>query len=281
MNWGGKVVGALLGFATGLGPVGAIVGLVIGHAYDQRMGSEVDDAPAEDAHAVSDTFFRASFEVMGCVAKADGRVSEQEIAAARQIFRQFRLSEAQTREAIECFSRGKQSGFDLDAVLRGLRRACGDRHDLLRVFLEVQMRAALLGNGMQGHARVLLGRIAQALGVSGLEFAHLEAVLRLQGYGGYAYAGGAGAGAGSGPGAGGPGMPPRADLLRQAYEVLEVSAEASDAEVKRAYRRQMSQNHPDKLVARGLPESMLEMAKQKTQAIQAAWERVREARGMR
>lgn len=280
MNWGGKVVGALLGFATGLGPVGALVGLVIGHAYDERMGSEVDDAPATDAHAVSATFFRNSFEVMGCVAKADGRVSEQEIAAARQIFRQFRLSDAQTREAIECFTRGKQPGFDLDTALAALRRACGDRHDLLRVFLEVQMRAALLGSGMQGNTRATLGRIAQALGVSGLEFAHLEAVLRLQGYGGYAHAG-AGTGAGAGAGAGGPGTAPRVDLLRQAYEVLEVSPDATDAEVKRAYRRQMSQNHPDKLVARGLPESMLEMAKQKTQTIQAAWERVREARGIR
>lgn len=283
MNWGGKVVGALIGFATGLGPVGALVGLVIGHAYDERMGSEVDDAPAADAHAVSATFFRTSFEVMGCVAKSDGRVSEQEIAAARQIFRQFRLGEAQTREAIECFSRGKQPDFSLDAALAALRRACGDRHDLLRVFLEVQMRAALLGNGMQGHARALLGRMAQALGISGLEFAHLEAVLRLQGYGGYAYAGGGAGGPGAGPGAapGAPGVPPRADAIRAAYEVLEVAPDASDAEVKRAYRRQMSQNHPDKLVARGLPESMLEMAKEKTQAIQAAWERVREARGMR
>lgn len=275
MNWGGKVVGALLGFATGLGPVGAIVGLVIGHAYDQRMGSEVDDAPAADAHAVSATFFRASFEVMGCVAKADGRVSEQEIAAAREIFRQFRLDEAQTREAIECFTRGKQPGFSLDAALAALRRACGDRHDLLRVFLEVQMRAALLGSGMQGDTRAVLGRIAQGLGVSGIEFAHLEAILRLQGYGGYAHAGAAGAGTGA------RGAPPRADLLREAYEVLEVSPDASDAEVKRAYRRQMSQNHPDKLVARGLPQSMLEVAKEKTQAIQAAWERVREARGLR
>ena len=285
MNWTGKLVGAVLGFATGLGPVGAVIGVVIGHAYDQRMGSEVDDAPAADAHAVSETFFRSTFNVMGCVAKADGRVSEAEIAAARQMFRQFRLDEAQTREAMECFGRGKQPGFDLDAALAALRRACGDRQDLLRVFLEVQMRAALLGNDMQGHARRVLGHVAQSLGISGLEFAHLEALLRLQGYGGgFERAGprpgqrGAGAGGGT---HGGYRAPQAADRLREAYEVLGLSREARDDEVKRAYRRLMSQNHPDKLVSRGLPESMLDMAKEKTQAIQAAYERIREARGLR
>lgn len=285
MNWTGKLVGGVLGFATGLGPVGAVIGLVIGHAYDQRMGSEVDDAPAADAHAVSETFFRSTFNVMGYVAKADGRVSEAEIAAARQMFHQFRLDEAQTREAMECFGRGKQPGFDLDAALTALRRACGDRQDLLRVFLEVQMRAALLGNGMQGQARRVLGQVAQSLGISGLEFAHLEALLRLQGYGG-GFAregdrpgrGGAGAGGGT---YGGYRAPQAADRLREAYEVLGLARAATDDEVKRAYRRLMSQNHPDKLVSRGLPESMLEMAKEKTQAIQAAYERIREARGLR
>ena len=84
------------------------------------------------------------------------------------------------------------------------------------------------------------------------------------------------------PAAGGPRSAPGGrGSLDEAYEVLGVRPTASDAEVKRAYRKLMSENHPDKMVARGLPESMLEVAKQKTQAIQAAWERVREARGMR
>ena len=277
MKWAGKAVGALLGFATGLGPVGAIVGLVIGHAYDEKM-SQDDERPAADLPEVRALFFRTAFEVMGHVAKSDGRVSEQEIAAARQTFRQFQLDEQQTHEAIECFNRGKQAGFDLDRALARLTNVCAGRHDLLRVFLEVQMRAALLGNGMQGRTRVLLGRMAQALGVSGLEFAHLEALLRLQGYGA-AHARARGAYAGAGAGHAPP--PPRTDPLGEAYEVLEVRPGASDAEIKRAYRRLMSQNHPDKLVSRGLPESMLEMAKQKTQTIQAAYERIREARGIR
>ena len=277
MRWTGKLVGALLGFVAGLGLVGALIGLVIGHAYDERMGADTAGRPAADLATVRAVFFRTAFEVMGFVAKADGRVSEQDIAAAREIFRQFHLDTAQSRAAIEHFTAGKQPDFDLDQVLARLMAACRGRHDLLRMFLEVQMRAALLGNGLQGRPRDLLGRIALRIGVSGIEFVHLEALLRLQGYG-YGYAqshyGAAGHGGTHSP-------PPRADRLREAYEVLDVKPEASNAEVKRAYRRQMSQNHPDKLLSRGLPESMLELAKEKTQAIQAAYERLREARGIR
>ena len=70
------------------------------------------------------------------------------------------------------------------------------------------------------------------------------------------------------------------DQISQAYDVLGVTEEASDAEVKKAYRRQMSQNHPDKLAAKGMPDSMREMAEQKTREIGAAYERICEARGM-
>jgi DnaJ like chaperone protein len=278
MKWLGKVVGAALGLATGLGPVGAAIGLVIGHAYDERMESDEGDGLGADLATVRMVFFRNAFKVMGYVAKADGRVSEREIAAAREIFRQFRLDEAQTREAIDCFAEGKSPGFSVDTAIAELLHACGARRDLLRMFLEVEMRAALLGNDMQGGTRTLMGRIAQRLGISGLEFAHFETLLRLQGYG----AGQPGQGPGGrGQWGGEARRPPREEPLSAAYEVLGVNAGASDAEVKRAYRKQMSQNHPDKLVSRGLPESMLEIAKQKTQAIQAAYERIRVARGMR
>jgi DnaJ like chaperone protein len=221
--------------------------------------------------AVRQMFFRTAFSIMGYVAKADGRVSEQDIAAARGIFRQFGLNDADTRAAMEFYTRGKQADFDADALLAELAAACRGREEVLRMFLQIQMRAALMGDGLEGVTRQVLTRIAASLGIGALEFAHLEALLRFQAHGG-AYGP---AGAQAGARAGG------RSSLDEAYEVLGVMAAATDAEVKRAYRRQMSENHPDKLVARGLPESMLEVAKQKTQSIQAAWERVREARGMR
>jgi len=271
MNWIGKLVGALLGLLLSRRPWGVLIGLVIGHMYDLRAaggrgGRRVDPA------IVRTTFFRTAFSVMGHVAKSDGRVSEQDIAAARRIFRQFNLGEADTRAAMACFAQGKDGGFDAAAALAELMRVC--RGDLLRMFLEIQMRAALMGDGMQGATHATLVRVARALEIGAIEFAHMETVLRLQGYataGGYERAG-------RGPP---PGAAAGRDQLPEAYEVLDVPRTATDAEVKRSYRRLMSQNHPDKLVARGLPESMLEVAKQKTQAIQAAYERIRESRGMR
>jgi DnaJ like chaperone protein len=69
--------------------------------------------------------------------------------------------------------------------------------------------------------------------------------------------------------------------MAQCYAELEVEANATDQEVKKAYRRQMSRHHPDKLVANGLPESMAQVAKEKTQRIQEAYEAIRAARGMK
>lgn len=263
MNWVGKLIGALLGYLITRRPWGVLIGLIFGHFYDLRAAGG-GAGPRIDPAAVRATFFRTAFSVMGHVAKSDGRVSEQDIAAARGIFRQFNLGEADTRAAMECFTQGKDSGFDVGAAIAELLRVCHGRGDLLRMFLEIQMRAALMGDGLQGAARAALVRVAQSLGIGAIEFAHMETVLRLQAYGAAEDRG-----------------PPGRDALAEAYEVLDVPKNASDAEVKRSYRRLMSQNHPDKLVARGLPESMLEVAKQKTQAIQAAYERIRESRSMR
>ncbi len=274
MNWTGKLVGALLGFILSRRPLGVLIGMIAGHFYDLRMAGGLA-GPRVDPALVRPAFFRTAFGVMGHIAKSDGRVSEQDIAAARRIFRQFNLNDADTRAAIDCYTLGKSNAFELTAALGELVRVCRGRGDLLRMFLEIQMRAALMGDGLQGATRATLVRIAQALDIGSIEFTHLETVLRLQGYG---MASGQGSDRSGGYR---PGTTGGRDALAAAYEVLDVPRSATDAEVKRSYRRQMSQNHPDKLVARGLPESMLEVAKQKTQAIQAAWERIRESRGMR
>jgi len=271
MRWTGKVIGGAIGLLA-LGPFGAALGAVIGHQFDQQTGGEAAAAGPEspDGEHVGDRFFAAVFRVMGYVAKSDGRVSEAEIAAARGIMRDLRLEPAQVRAAIAFFTAGKQPGFDLADELRRLRSACTDRPDLLRIFVEIQVRAALAGCDLQGPARAVVQRCARELDVSLLELAQIEVVLRIRSG---TYSSGAYSRAPA----------DRDDGLRleEAYRVLGVESSASDDECARAYRRQLSRHHPDKLKANGLPESMLEHAKQRTQQIIEAWELVRERRGIR
>ena len=263
MAWTGKVVGALIGLVGG--PVGAVVGAVIGHGYDlsqqARAGADASGGPAGD---VGDVLFATAFAVMGHLAKADGRVSEAEIDAARTVMRQMQLGPALVQRAIDCFTRGKQPDYPLQAELSRLQAACGGRHDLLRVFVEIQLRAALVGNDLQGPVRGRLHAIAAQLGFGGLEIAQMEAALRMH----------LGRGWTAAPAAAGA-------RLQTAYQVLGVASSASDEDVKKAYRRQMNEHHPDKLVARGLPESMQELAKEKTQRIREAYEAICEHRGIR
>jgi DnaJ like chaperone protein len=275
MAWKGKFFGALIGFLTLHTIWGAIIGAIIGHLFDQGTAA----SPAPGGAAISTVFFRMTFELMGHVAKSDGRVSEAEIDAARRLMQQLNLGPAEVALAIDCFRAGKSAGYDFELAVARLREAFGLRHDLLRAFVELQLRSALAGDGLLPPARAVLNRLAEGLGVSALEFAHMEAVLRArehyrQGYGnrGYAYgSSGAGGAAAAGAGSG----------MAQYYSELEVDAAVSDAEVTKAYRRQMSRHHPDKLVANGLPESMAQVAKEKTQRIQEAYEEIRAARGMR
>lgn len=291
MKWSGKLAGGALGMVVG-GPAGAILGFVGGHLLDEKIeegaaarnarrrrvrvveDTDADEEPGEyaavdDPRAVASEFFRTTFEVMGHLAKADGRVSEEEIRAARRVMSDFRLSPAQIDAAIGYFGDGKDPHYDWSRAMMGLRRACAGRPDLLRVFIEIQMRTAIDGCDLRGAPRAVLTRIAAVLGVGGIEFARLEAVLRQR----RAEAGGARSGAQAGV-AGRMG-------LTAAYQVLGVEANATDEQIARAYRRQLSRHHPDKLKSNGLPESMLEHAKSRTQQIIEAWDIIRAARGIK
>ena len=272
MSWWGKGIGATVGFALG-GPLGAMLGGVIGHQVDRKKDQyDVAQARLSDQQTTTQAaFFTATFAVMGRVAKADGRVSEREIEMARNIMQSMQLNEAQRRAAIELFNQGKSDDFDLEAVLDQFKRVVHRRSALLHMFLEIQISAAL-ADGMLDYAeRELLLHICQRLGFSQLQFqllfARVAAVMGL-------------AGSVGGQGRAGPEIDVPQSRVKQAYAVLELDESVSDEELKRAYRRLMSQNHPDKLVSKGLPEEMIQLATEKTQQIKLAYETIREARGI-
>jgi DnaJ like chaperone protein len=280
MSWRGAFFGGVIGLLATRTVWGAAMGALIGYLIEHSLGfgttSEAwrsqhggaADARGTHSVSISDEFFRTTFELMGHVAKSDGRVTEAEIDAARGLMHELKLGPREIGIAIACFRAGKSATYDAELGVERLREACGQRYDLLRAFMELQLRAALAGNGMSPPARVILARVAERLGMSGLEFAYMEAALRARQrmHGASPGAGRHAAGAGS---------------LAECYAELEVDANITDQEVTKAYRRQMSRHHPDKLVANGLPESMAQMAKEKTQRIQEAYEGIRAARGMR
>jgi DnaJ like chaperone protein len=271
----GKVVGAIIGFMLFRSPWGAIIGLILGHFYDQSVSSVARASGGAGVLEIGERFFRATFEVMGHVAKSDGRVSEAEIAAARKVMAELRLTGVQIHAAIAHFTRGKNPEFDLESTMREFADACVDRPELMRVFLELQVRASLEGVDMQGPARLAIQKVAEMLDVSRLELAHMEAVLRIRRE---QFRAGAGAGPRNGGSSGQ--APPRSGMqLQAAYQILEVDPKATDEQVAKAYRRQLSKHHPDKLKANGLPESMLEHAKQRTQQIIEAYELIKNSRG--
>lgn len=261
MAWTGKFIGAALGALAG-GPVGAVLGAVVGHQFDRGLTDAAGPPPRE----LQVDFFRATFEVMGHIAKADGRVDEDEIRAARAVMHHMRLSPEQVQEAIRLFTDGKRAGFPLEQRVAGLHRGLGRRRDLARAFVEIQVQAVLGAGRMHATARDVLWRVASGLGLSRVELAQIEALIRLQ----HMRARQQGHGAR-------PAEPP----IDEAYRVLGITPEASEREIKTAYRRLMNQHHPDKLRARGMPESMLPVAEEKTQEIRAAYERVRAVRGLR
>jgi DnaJ like chaperone protein len=241
MQWFGKGIGGIIGALVG-GPVGSLLGVIVGHRLDE----------------IRRLFVETTFEVMGHVAKADGRVSEEEVQIARRIMHGMRMSDEQVQDAIEHFTRGKRAGYPVEDRLEEL----ADGGGLARTFLQIQLQAALGAGHIGREKREALERVTRALGLGRAELVELEELVR-----GLAAGGGAGAAS--------------AQSLEAAHRVLGVGPQASDDEVKIAYRRLMNQHHPDKLVARGLPVSMIGVAEQRTREVRAAYERIKTQRGFK
>jgi DnaJ like chaperone protein len=264
MGWWGKLVGGTFGFMLG-GPIGALLGAAVGHHFDKglgRLASGREGAGVGDQERVQTVFFTTTFSVMGHLAKIDGRVSEEEIDMARNVMARMELNDDLRQAAIRLFSEGKRTDFPLRDVLDQFRYECHRRQTLYQMFVEIQLFAAYADGVMHPEERKLLLFICKRLGFSQADFERLDAMVRAERH--YTENGR---------------ESPRA-TVQDAYAILNVSSKASNDEIKKAYRRLMNQHHPDKLVAKGLPEEMVRIATQKTQEIRTAYERIKKERGI-
>lgn len=273
-SWGGKIIVGLLGLLIG-GPVGLGIGVLIGHFLDrgvERVQSFNPFRPyrAGEREEVHEALLSAVFAIMGHLAKADGRVSEQEIGHAEAVMNRMQLNAEQRRQAQEQFRRGKMDDFPLDATVAEFRQRIRHRRHLILVFLEILLQSALADGRFNAAEEQVLIRVAEGLGVPEAQFRQILNMLLAQAQF-----------AGAGSGAHGAGGAPSRPSLHQAYQVLGVTESASDQEIKKAYRRLMSEHHPDKLASRGVPEEMIRMATEKTAEISKAYEMIKDARGFR
>ena len=258
MAWWGKLVGGTLGFMVG-GPIGALLGAGFGHNFDAKSGNRkkrIGFSPGQQARTQA-AFFAATFSVMGHIAKADGRVSKSEIALANQLMSHMQLNPEQKQVAISLFNQGKSPGFQLDPVLQQFKLECHRRTTLIRMFLEIQVQAAMADGQLDPAESEILHRVALVLG---FEQSELDQIINMVRYGGASEAG-------------------QQMTLDEAYNIIGADEKMTTVEVRKLYRKLLSQHHPDKLVSKGLPEEMIKLANEKTHEIQTAWKLIQKSRG--
>lgn len=262
MAWWGKALGGAFGFMVG-GPLGALMGVAFGHNFDRGMGGlgKSDwQGGGGNQDRVQAAFFTATFSVMGYIAKADGKVTRDEIRLAEEVMRQLGLDGEMRESAKKLFSEGKSDNFPIDEILDQFKSELKRRTTLLQVFLEIQLQAAYADGVMDPAEERVLAHICQRLGIPLSQLNRMEERLKA-GFGGQRQASSS------------------TISLSDAYTILGVDKSVNDADLKKAYRRLMSQHHPDKLVAKGLPDEMIKDANAKTQQIKSAYEQIRESRG--
>lgn len=256
-HWWGKIIGAFLGLLRG-GLSGAVLGAFIGHIIDGFLLN------LSGGGGTRQVFFRALFSTLGHVNKADGRVTEAEIQAAKQLMARLQLNADEQKRAILYFQQGKERDFRLEENLREFAQHTRMRHDLRQMFVEILLDGASADGTISTAEQAVLARVCTALHIPAVLFA---AMLNARRGGGGSYRQQK--------------QPNARQSVQQAYASLGVNEKVSDAEVKKAYRRLVKQYHPDKLVSRGLPEEMMEKAKTRVREINSAYEQIKQSRGFK
>lgn len=268
MNLIGTAIGAMVGLIVFHNPIGLLLGGLVGWFFDSARKRV--QAPTLDTGLV-----RALFGFAGALSKSDGRVSESEIAATEALIARLRLDGDGRRLAIERFSAGKQPGFDVDGAIAGIRQWCHGRRDLAFIVLDLLLDLVHAEGALAQPKLDLVRRLCAALGVGEHELAALSA---MRGYA-YAHTGRYGSTRPGGGHGGGSQRPPQRPSEVDPYTVLGIARGASDRDIKQAYRRLMSQHHPDKLG--DVPPEIKQRAEERAREINAAYERIKAERGLK
>ena len=266
-----NIWGKLIGFAIGVGvfhnPLAIVVCVVLGHIFDRSVssfGGTIDAAPL--------SFVAPLFGLAGAIAKSDGRVSEAEIAATEQLMARLQLSSELRNVAVDQFNAGKQPRYSTTNAIVQLRAWTHGHRD--RAFILIDLLLAIVcADGPLAPAKlVIVRKLCAALGVDERQLIGI-AVMK-----GYAYVAPDNweeyVNAHRGDRARGGNA--NSTRIKDPYAVLGLDRKASDAEIKRAYRKLMSQHHPDKLG--NVPDELKRRAEERARDINAAYEQIQAER---
>jgi len=263
-NWWGKLIGGIIGFLKG-GPVGLVFGIFAGHLVDRFLSGLGGN------NRTRDTFFSAMFSTLGQISKVDGRVTKVEIAAAERLMQRMQLTEVERQLAIRFFQKGTQPDFDLHGTLSEFAKNSKVRFELRIMFVELLLEAAMADGTLSAGEDSILERVRTVLNIPiNVYIAMVRA--RERGpeaqsasgnkYENYQHA-------------------TRGDRsLAQSYAALGLKPEATAQEVKKAYRKLVSQYHPDKLMSQGLPDEMMELSKRRVREVNAAYDKIKASKGI-
>jgi DnaJ like chaperone protein len=253
-----KLVCALLGFYF-FGFFGSLIGYFLGGIVDRSRAYGIGGInPLSSGHRQK-VFLETVFILQGKLAKADGHISKKEIAHVEQLFQKLGMSAEHKQNAINLFKQGSVQNFDIDPTLREFMAVCGNTHHLRQMLLVYLIVMALSDGSIVSSEERLLISIAHHLGYDEAAFRHmLDMVLNQSHFAG--------------------GQATSATALEDAYKALGVSKDNTDQEIKHAYRKLMSQYHPDKLMGQGLPEDMIAVATEQAKEVQVAYDLITKSR---
>ena len=232
----GGLVGGMIGF-TFLGPLGALIGSVVG----SRMGrnSVRRKNPNNFDHQVA--FFAALFACLAKIAKADGQVTKEEINKIEDFITQkFNLDGEQRNFAINIFQKAKDDNVSFDAYAKQLASLLKRSPNSLMIFYELLFELAMADGELHPNEEKLLKKVPKIFGFNDDLYNQLFQKYGLK--------------------------------TQNFYEVLGVSKQMNFDEIRKIYLKKRREFHPDKLISKGLPEELIEKAKEKFIEIQEAYE---------
>lgn len=253
-----KLIGALLGFYF-FGFFGAFIGYFLGSFIDRYKAYGIGGVNPLSQSKRQSVFLETVFISMGKLAKADSHISQDEIDHVEQFIQKLGMSNQHRQQAIALFKQGADANFDLEPSLKKFIAICGNTNNLKQMLLVYLIVMALSDGHIHSAEEIMLKDVARHFGYDQAAFKQiLDMVLNQSHFAS--------------------GQTPTASRLDDAYKALGVSKESSDHEIKRAYRKLMSQYHPDKLMGQGVPEDMISVATEQAKEVQVAYDLITTSR---